>query len=92
VYGELRRLYREAFHRLESQERIEEAAYLLAEVLHAHEEAVGFLERHGRFLLAAEMAEARHLPPGLVVRQWLLAGNRERALRTLAAQAFSPKR
>jgi hypothetical protein len=81
VYGDLRRLYREAFQRLEAQERIEEAAYLLAEVLHAHEEAVGFLERHGRFLLAAEMAEARHLPPGLVVRQWLLAGNRERALR-----------
>jgi hypothetical protein len=81
VYGELRRLYREAFQRLEAQERIEEAGYLLAEVLHAHEEAVGFLERHGRFLLAAEMAEARHLPPGLVVRQWLLAGNRERALR-----------
>jgi hypothetical protein len=81
VYGELRRLYREAFRRLEAQERIEEAAFLLAEVLHSHEEAVGFLERHGRFLLAAEMAEARHLPPGLVVRQWLLAGNRERALR-----------
>ena len=81
VYGELRRLYREAFQRLEAQEKIEEAAYLLAEVLHAHEEAVGFLERHGRFLLAAEMAEARHLSPGLVVRQWLLAGNRERALR-----------
>ncbi len=81
VYGELRRLYREAFRRMESQERIEEAAFLLAEVLHSHEEAVGFLERHGRFLLAAEMAEARHLPPGLVVRQWLLAGNRERALR-----------
>ncbi|HEX3555160.1 MAG TPA: hypothetical protein VIA62_18200 [Thermoanaerobaculia bacterium] len=81
VYGELRRLYREAFLRLEAQERIEEAAYLLAEVLHAHEEAVGFLERHGRFRLAAEMAEARELPPGLVVRQWFLAGDRERALR-----------
>ncbi|MFY9824325.1 MAG: hypothetical protein WAM82_23315, partial [Thermoanaerobaculia bacterium] len=81
LYGDLRRLYREAFQRLEAQEKIEEAGYLLAEVLHAHEEAVAFLERHGRFLLAAEMAEARHLPPGLVVRQWLLAGNRERALR-----------
>ncbi|MEA2600536.1 MAG: hypothetical protein QOF89_1528 [Acidobacteriota bacterium] len=81
VFGELRRLYREAFHRLESQERIEEAAYLLAEVLHAHEEAVGFLERHGRFRLAAEMAEARDLAPGLVVRQWFLARDRERALR-----------
>ncbi len=81
VFGELRRLYREAFHRLESQERIEEAAFLLAEVLHAHEEAVGFLERHGRFRLAAEMAEARDLAPGLVVRQWFLARDRERALR-----------
>ncbi|HEX4963749.1 MAG TPA: hypothetical protein VF173_23180 [Thermoanaerobaculia bacterium] len=81
VYGELQRLYRQAFQRLEAQERIEEAAYLLAEVLHAHEEAVGFLERHGRFRLAAEMAEARDLPPGLVVRQWFLAGDRERALR-----------
>src|SRR5438270_1799545 len=73
LHGELRRLYREAFHRLEGQERIEEAAFLLAEVLHDHEEAVAFLERHGRLRLAAEMAEARDLAPGLVVRQWFLA-------------------
>lgn len=79
--GELRRLYREAVQRLESEEKIEEAAFLLAEVLHAHEEAVAFLERHGRLRLAAEMAEARELPPGLVVRQWFLAGDRDRALR-----------
>src|SRR5262249_35112781 len=39
-----------------------------------------FLERHGRFQLAAELAEARGLPPGLVVRQWFLAGQRERAV------------
>ncbi len=81
LHGELRRLYREAFHRLESQERIEEAAFLLAEVLHDHEEAVSFLERHGRVRLAAEMAEARDLAPGLVVRQWFLAGDRQRGLR-----------
>jgi hypothetical protein len=81
LHGELRRLYREAFHRLESQDRVEEAAFLLAEVLHAHEEAVSFLERHGRLRLAAEMAEARDLPPGLVVRQWFLAGDRQRGLR-----------
>ena len=53
LHGELRRLYREAFHRLESQDRVEEAAFLLAEGLHAHEEAVSFLERHGRLRLAA---------------------------------------
>ncbi|HSF39740.1 MAG TPA: bpX6 domain-containing protein, partial [Thermoanaerobaculia bacterium] len=81
LFTELQRLYRETFRRLESQERIEEAAFLLAEVLHANEEAVAFLERHGRLRLAAEMAEARGLPPGLVVRQWFLAGDRKRALR-----------
>ena len=81
LHGELRRLYREAFHRLEVQGRVEEAAFLLAEVLHAHEEAVAFLERHGRLRLAAEVAEARDLPPGLVVRQWFLAGDRRRGLR-----------
>jgi hypothetical protein len=80
-HGELRRLYRDAFHRLAAQARIEEAAFLLAEVLHAHEEAVAFLERHGRLRLAAEVAEARDLPPGLVVRQWFLAGDRRRGLR-----------
>jgi hypothetical protein len=80
LYGELQRLYRAAFERLEAQGHIEEAAFVLAEVLHAHEEAVAFLERHGRLRLAAEMAEARNLAPGLVVRQWFLTGDRERAL------------
>jgi len=90
LHGELRRLYREAFHRLEGQDRIEEAAFLLAEVLHDHEEAVAFLERHGRLRLAAEMAEARDLPPGLVVRQWFLAGDRQRGLRIAhRASAFA---
>jgi hypothetical protein len=81
LFEGLRQVYREAFRRLEAQGRIAEAAFLLAEVLNAHEEAVGFLERHGQLELAAEMAEARGLPPGLVVRQWFLAGQRERALR-----------
>lgn len=79
LYGELQRIYRAAFERLEAQGAVEEAAFVLAEVLSAHEEAVAFLERNGRLWLAAEMAEARNLPPGLVVRQWFLAGDRERA-------------
>ncbi|HYU34290.1 MAG TPA: bpX6 domain-containing protein [Thermoanaerobaculia bacterium] len=82
LYDELQRLYRTAFERLAAQGHIEEAAFLLADVLLASEEAVAFLERHGRMRLAAEMAEARNLPPGLVVRQWFLAGDRQRALRT----------
>ena len=75
-----RKLYRASFERLAAQGRIEEAAFVLAELLQANEEAVAFLERHGRLRLAAEMAEARGLPPGLVVRQWFVAGDRARAI------------
>jgi hypothetical protein len=81
LYDEMRRLYREAFDRLVGAGRIEEAAFVLAELLKENEEAVAFLERHGRLKLAAEMAEARRLPPGQVVRLWFLAGDPERAIR-----------
>lgn len=77
---DLRTLYRHAFEQLERQGRIEEAAFVLAELLHASAEAVAFLERHGKLRLAAEIAEARKLAPGLIVRQWLLAGDQERAI------------
>lgn len=76
----LRKAYRRAFERLEAAGRIDEAAFVLAELLHAEEEAVAFLERHGRLRLAAELAEARELEPALVVRQWFVAGDRERAV------------
>jgi len=80
VLGYLYQLYRESFKRLEAQNRIEEAAFVLAELLPANEEAVAFLERHGKLKLAAELAEGRELPPGLVVRQWFLAGDIQRAV------------
>lgn len=80
VLGYLRQLYRAAFDRLVAQGRFEEAAFVLAELLRSNEEAVAFLERHGKFRLAAELAEARELSPGLVVRQWFLAGEVKRAI------------
>jgi hypothetical protein len=80
LLGQLRRLYRASFERLEAQGRIEEAAFVLAELLQANEEAVAFLERHGKLKLAAEMAEGRDLAPGLVVRQWFMAGDKQRAV------------
>ena len=76
----LNELYRSSFERLVAQKRIEEAAFVLAELLRANEEAVAFLERHGKLRLAAELAEARELPPGLVVRQWFIAGDIKRAV------------
>lgn len=80
LFDEMRRLYREAFDQMVRQGKIEEAAFILAELLKENEEAVAFLERHGRLKLAAEMAEARRLPPGQVVRLWFLASYPERAI------------
>ncbi len=80
IAEQLRQQYRAAFERLEAQGRHEEAAFVLAELLHASAEAVAYLERQNRLRLAAELAESRDLPPDLVVRQWLVAGETERAI------------
>ncbi|MBI5493643.1 MAG: hypothetical protein HY904_01370 [Deltaproteobacteria bacterium] len=80
VYDYMRRMYRAAFERLVGLGRLDEAAFILAELLGDAHEAVAFLEKHGRLKLAAELAEARGLPPGLVVRQLFIAGDVERAV------------
>ncbi|MFE6871285.1 bpX6 domain-containing protein [Kitasatospora sp. NPDC057692] len=82
AHAHLTGLYRGAADRLESQGRIDEAAYVLADLLDAPAEAVALLERHGRLTAAAELAEGRDLPAELVVRLWWRAGERERAVRT----------
>jgi hypothetical protein len=79
LHAELHRLYRRAFEQLSAQGRLDEAAFVLAELLRADEEAVSFLENKGRLRLAAELAEARGLAPALAVRQWFLAGEPGRA-------------
>ena len=76
----LRRLYRRAAEQFESAGKIENAAFVLADLLNLPEEAVSLLERHGKLRLAARLAEARNLAPDLMVRQWLLAGDRARAI------------
>ena len=81
LYNMLRERYRRAFQRLETLGEIEKAAFVLAELLNASEEAVAFLERHELFKLAAEIAESRNLAPGLAIRLWFLAGDRQRAIR-----------
>jgi hypothetical protein len=80
VFEALKERYRQAVRKLEREGQIEKAAFVLAELLHEEEEAVSFLERHGKPRLAAELAEACNLAPGLVVRQWLLAKNVARAV------------
>lgn len=80
VASRLRELYRRAAEALEREGKIERAAFVLADLLNLPEEAVSLLERHQKLRLAARLAEARNLHPGLVVRQWLLAGDRTRAI------------
>jgi hypothetical protein len=76
----IRDRYRAALARLEQEGRIEDAAFVLADLLADVPGAVAFLERHGRLDLAARLAEGHHLEPGLIVRLWFLAGDRERAI------------
>ncbi len=76
----LRTSYERLFERLDAAGEHDQAAFVLAELLNDAPRAVAYLERHGRFELAAQVAEGRKLEPGLVVRQWFLAGNVQRAL------------
>ena len=76
----LKELYRRALKTLEEQGRIDEAAYVLAELLGEAAEAVALLERHERWARAAELAEVKELDPELAVRCWFLAGEVDRAI------------
>ena len=76
----LRRLYRKAFEKLDREQRIDEAVFVLAELLNARQEALDYLEKHQRFAQAAELALAWDHPPDVIVRLHCLAGNWRRAI------------
>lgn len=95
LYERLKALYVRAADRLEAEGRFEEAAFVLAELLHDPLAAVSLLERNGLLDRAAELAEAAKLAPEVIVRQWLVAGRRERAVaharRTRSFDVVVPK-
>jgi len=76
----IRGRYQAAAARLEQQGRIDDAAFVLADLLGDVDGAIALLERHDRHALAARLAEGRGQPPGMVVRLWFLAGDVERAI------------
>jgi hypothetical protein len=78
----MRDRYRAAASRLEHSGRIDEAAFVFAELLGDVKAAIALLERHGRYSVAARLGEARNVEPGLVVRLWFLAGDGARAIDT----------
>jgi len=80
LFARLRQLYSQAAERLTREGRIEEAAFVYAELLDRPSDAVGLLEKHGRFALAADIAETRHLVPAWQIALRLQAGETERAM------------
>lgn len=76
----LRATYRRTFEQLDRAGRIDEAVFVLAELLRCGAEAVTYLEAKGRHRQAAELADTLDLAPDLRVRLWLLAGDHARAI------------
>lgn len=80
VGNHLRHLYRQAFERLAREGRIDEAAFVLAELLQERAQALDYLEAHQRLAQAAELALAWDRPAELIVRLLCLAGQWQRAV------------
>lgn len=76
----LRKRYRAAFQRLDRDGRIDEAAFVLAELLNVRQEALDYLLRHQRNGQAAELALGWDMPADTVIRLLMLAGDQERAV------------
>lgn len=79
-FDRMRRVYAETAKLLEQRGRIDDAAFVYFELLHDNLAGIALLERHARYQLAAEIAEARELAPDLVVRLWFLANRPARAI------------
>lgn len=76
----LRSVYSKAHQALLGEERVEEAAFVLAELLDDAKGAVDLLERHGLYEKAAEIATLKGLPASLQVALWFRAGKVKQAL------------
>lgn len=76
----LKHLYRKSFERLDREGRVEEAVFVLAELLKERQEALDYLEKHERYQQAADLALTWDMPPAVIVRLLCLAGNWQRAV------------
>ncbi|MGO1069407.1 bpX6 domain-containing protein [Lysobacter sp. CA199] len=76
----LRKRYRAAFELLDRQDKVDEAVFVLAELLSARQEALDYLVRHERFGQAAELALGWDMPADTIIRLLMLAGDSERAI------------
>lgn len=88
-FQQMQQHYRRVFQVLDQAGQVDEAAYVLAELLRATDEAIAYLGKHDKHRTAAELGELRELPVARQVGLWLKAGERHRALAlALRHQAF----
>jgi hypothetical protein len=73
-------IYRKALDKMVQSGRIEEAAFMLGEILHDPAAAVELLESHGLFEQAAKLATLKGLPAALQIRLWFLCRKVDSAL------------
>ncbi len=76
----VRAAYQRVLDELVRRGRVEDAAFVLVELLGKDAEGIALLEKHGLFRRAAEIAEVRNQAPPLVARLWFLARDRVRAI------------
>ncbi|UFH50806.1 hypothetical protein [Pseudomonas sp. KNUC1026] len=76
----LKKVYRQSFERLDREGRIEEAVFVLAELLKARQEALDYLEKHERYRQAADLALAWDMQASVIVRLLCLAEDWQRAV------------
>ena len=80
IQQHLQGIYRQAAKDLEAGGKVDQAAYVLAELLRDAHGCVAMLERQQRFDTAARIAEQRELDAGTIVRLWWLAKDKKRAI------------
>ncbi len=71
----LRQIYRKSFEQLDRKGLVDEAVFVLAELLNSRAEALDYLEKHQRHAQAAELALAWQMPAATIVRLRCLAGD-----------------
>ncbi|MCD0258258.1 hypothetical protein JWH11_08035 [Xanthomonas melonis] len=80
LQAHLRATYRNAFARLDREGQIDRAVFVLAELLNARQEALDYLVKHARCHQAAELALGWDMPPAMIIRLLMLAGDHARAV------------
>ncbi|MDF7670689.1 bpX6 domain-containing protein [Orbaceae bacterium ESL0721] len=80
IQQQLHQLYRRSFATLDRDNRVEEAAFVLIELLNSVEEGIDYLESKDRLLQALDIAITKDADPNLIVKLCCLTNQWEKAI------------